>query len=280
MSFLELFDETLDINSTENYELSIQASPEEFSFSILDTIRNKYILLRSSEPDENRCFTADNIKDIIRCDDFLTKKFRKTNIILPTRGFTLVPSPLFDPARKEEYYSFNLGINDNEIILTNRLTEPDAYVVFSVPRSLIDLLRDTYPAVHPFHHSKPLLGQVARLARKSGNRLVHVHVEKEFFNLLISEHDMLKFCNTFKFRNISDILYHVLNVFKSASISNDATIHFSGNTSRHDDIYSAFALYIRNLVFPDPSGNFTFSYVFNEIGLHRYFNLFSAANCE
>lgn len=49
MPFLELFDETLDINSTENYELMIQASPDELTFSIFDNIRNKYVLLRSFE---------------------------------------------------------------------------------------------------------------------------------------------------------------------------------------------------------------------------------------
>ena len=47
MPFLELFDETLDINSTENYELSVQVSPDGFPFCLLDTIRNKYVLLRS-----------------------------------------------------------------------------------------------------------------------------------------------------------------------------------------------------------------------------------------
>ena len=36
MPFLELFDETLDINSTENYELSVQVSPDGLSFCLLD----------------------------------------------------------------------------------------------------------------------------------------------------------------------------------------------------------------------------------------------------
>ncbi len=49
MPFLELFDETLDINSTENYELSVQVSTDNLSFCILDTLRNKFVLLRSYE---------------------------------------------------------------------------------------------------------------------------------------------------------------------------------------------------------------------------------------
>jgi hypothetical protein len=280
MAFLELFDETLDINSTENYELSVQMSLDGFSFSILDTIRNKYILLRSSEPDENKYFTADNISEIISKDDFLTKKYRKVCMVIPSPAFTIIPVPLFDPAKKEEYFTFNLIKNENDIILSNKIPDPDAYIVFSVPGSLFEISGRFYPAVYPFHHTKPLLNQVSHNSRSRDGRYVHVHVEKEFINMLVFDHNILKFSNTFNYRNISDILYYVLNVFKSMDINNDETIHFSGQTEKYDDLFSNFALYIRNLKFSDPAGNFTFSYVFNEIELHRYINLFSVTNCE
>ena len=280
MAFLELFDETLDINSTENYELSVQLSFDGFAFSVLDTIRNKYVLLRSSEPDENKYFTAENISEIISKDDFLTKKYRKVNLVIPSPRFTLVPAPLFDPGKKEEYYTFNLIRNENDIILSNKIPDPDAFIVYSVPKPLFDVSGRFYPAVYPIHHIKPLLNQVSHNSKSIDGQYIHVHIEKEFFNMLIFDHNILKFSNTFNYRNISDILYYVLNVFKSMGISHDETIHFSGQTEKYDDLYSNFALYIRNLKFIDPSGNFTFSYVFNDIELHRYINLFSITNCE
>ena len=54
MPFLELFDETLDINSTENYELSIQVSPDGLSFCLLDSVRNKFVLFRSFGAEDNK----------------------------------------------------------------------------------------------------------------------------------------------------------------------------------------------------------------------------------
>jgi hypothetical protein len=63
-------------------------------------------------------------------------------------------------------------------------------------------------------------------------------------------------------------------------IINNETIHLSGLTEKYDDLYSNIALYIRNIKFTGPSGNFSFSYVFNDIELHRYINLFSVTNCE
>jgi len=280
MPFLELFDETLDINSTENYELSMQLSQDGFAFTLLDTIRNKYVLLRSSEPDENKYFTADQIGEIISKDDFLMKKYKKVNMVFPSPKSTLVPAPLFDPAKKEEYFSFNLIKDENEVILSNKITDPDAFIVFSVTKPFFDLRERLFPAVHPFHHMKPLLTQLAHYSKSSAGHYIHLHVEREYFNIIIYDRGTLTFSNTFKYRNISDILYYVLNLFKNKGINNDETIHFSGETEKFDDLWSNFALYIRNLKFTDPAGNFTFSYVFNDIGLHRFINLFSLTSCE
>ena len=62
MAFLELFDETLDINSTENYEISVELSTDSISFCVLDTIRNKFIMLRSSQPENSRNYNYDENK--------------------------------------------------------------------------------------------------------------------------------------------------------------------------------------------------------------------------
>ena len=280
MPSLELFDETLDINSTENYELSVQMSSDGFAFSILDTIRNKYVLLRVTDPDGNKYFSAEKAGEIIKGDDFLGKRYKKVNLVLPSSKFTLVPAPLFDPGRKEEYFTLNLIKDENEVILSNKIPQPDAYILFSVPQTFFELAAKSYPAIYPVHHTKPLINQIAHNSKSVAGHYVHVHVEREFFNLLILEHDILKFSNTFNYRNITDILYYVFNVYKNMGISHDGTIHLSGLTEKHDDLYSNIALYIRDIKFTGPSGNFSFSYVFDDIELHRYINLFSVTNCE
>jgi hypothetical protein len=280
MPFLELFDETLDINSTENYELSVQISRDGFAFTILDTLRNKYVLLRSHDPDDNKYLSPDRINEIISKDDFLTKRYKKVNIVLPSPRFTLIPAPLYDPGKKEEYFILNHIREESDLILVNRIADPDAFIVFSVSKPFADISSGFYPAAHLLHHTKPLMNQLTYNSRSIDGFYVHIHVEREFFNLFIFNHNSLKFSNTFNYRNITDILYYVLNIFKNMGISHDETVHFSGMTEKFDDLYSNFALYIRNLKFIGPSGSFTFSYVFNDIELHRFINLFTAASCE
>jgi hypothetical protein len=279
MPFLELFDETLDINSTENYEISVELSTGSLSFCVLDTIRNKFIMLRSFQPENNLNYRYEEIDEIINKDDFLTRKYKKVTVLLPSRKFTLIPAPLFDPGRKDEYFSFNHVSPESDLILNNKLADPDSFLVFTASRHLNELAGNRWPVVHPFHQLKPLIEYCRGASGNTGDNYVHVHIEQDFFNLLYYSHNTLRFCNSFNYRNISDILYYILNVFKSMDIKQEETIYNSGQTERYDDLFSNLALYVRNIKFAGPSGNFTFSYVFNETGLHRYLNLFNAVNC-
>jgi len=280
MPFLELFDETLDINSTENYELSIQVCPDGLSFCLLDTIRNKFVLIRSFGAEENKYFNSDKINELLLKDDFLTKRYKKIYCVMPSSKFTLVPAPLYDPGKKDEYFTFNHSLEEDNIVSVDKISDPDAYLVFSVSRSISEVISRVYPGVYPHHHIKLLLDHTSSVRKSVTGNYIHVHVERDFFNLIIFNNNILKFCNSFVYRNISDILYFVLKAFKNLDIQQEETIYLSGLTEKYDDLSSSFSLYIRNIKFAEPSGNFTFSYVFNDTELHRFINLFTVINCE
>jgi len=279
MAFLELFDETLDINSTENYELSVQLCTDSVSFCILDGIRNKYILFRSYTPDNYRHFTPGQLTELIGKDDFLTKNYKKVHTILPSPRFTMVPSPLFDPGKKEEYFTFNHAISDSSQILINKISDPDSYLIFSVSKPVLEIARGFDHASDPMHHMRPLFHQINQSIRGTAKYYIHAHIESDFFNLIIFNENVLKFCNSFVYRNTSDILYHILNVFKNMNIKQEETIVLSGHTEMYDDLYSGIAMYIRGVKFAEPAGAFTFSYVFNDTPFHKYINLFTAISC-
>jgi hypothetical protein len=280
MPFLELFDETLDINSTENYELSVQVSSDDLSFCILDTLRNKFVLLRSYDPEENLRFDPARLADIINKDDFLTRKYRKVSVITPSPKSTLVPGPLFDDSKKKEYFTFNQIPSEGEIIVTNKLRDPDIFIIFSLPEGIAYILNSAFPGITFMHQLKPLF-QYTNLNRSSiGSNNIHVHLEKEYLNMIIFDQSALKFCNTFRYKTVSDIQYYVLYVLKRLNISNEEIICFSGRIIKEKEILSSFSNYLRTIRFAVPEGNYTFSYVFNETELHKFLTIFSAVSCE
>ena len=279
MPFLELFDETLDINSTENYELTIEISKARFCFLLLDSIRKKFILLRSFSPDNNNGFSPEQIREIILSDDFLSRKYRNTHLVISSPRFTIIPVALYDPGRKDEYFSFNHVASENEVVLNNKIPDPESFLLFSANKHLISLVNESFPGIIPMHHLKPLLDHVAVNSKHSDEFHIHAHIESDFFNLLIFKNKLLQFSNSFYFRNITDIMYYILNVFRNLEIKQESTIYLSGQTEMYDDLYSSISLYIRDIRFAEPSGNFTYSYVFNDLDLHKYINPITAVNC-
>jgi hypothetical protein len=279
MKSVELFDETLDINATENYELAVQASPDGFHFCLLDTLRNKFVLIRTFEPEEGKYFTAGMIKDIISRDDFLTKSFRKARIVTTSRKFTLVPAPLFDSTRKDEYFTFSHGNANGSVINSNKVSDPDAFVVFSFPSDIHDALATYLPYAVRFMHLIPLFDHAARERRTIQGNYIHAHIEREFFNLLIYKGNKLVLCNAYGYRTSSDILYFIMNAFNKLEIRQEETIWLSGDIRRNDSINAEISPYIRTMRFSQPLGSSTFSYVFEDIDLHRFLNLFSVFNC-
>jgi hypothetical protein len=280
MPFLELSDETLDINSSENYMLSLEVSAGGLSFCLFDTLRNKFIMIRHYEPEEDKKFTSEELTEIIKSDDYLRKRYRKINVITPSPKFTLVPAPLYDTGKMEEYYNFNHLRDENSVILANKLVVPDAFVIFSLSEPLAGLINNAFPENQLIIHLKPLLRNITFWDKTLIGKYIHVHVEKDFFNLVIFDHNILKLCNCFIYKSSKDILYHVMNVFRQMDIKQEETVHFSGNIEKYPELIPDFSEYVRRVKFAGPFGNFTFSYVFNEATLHRFLNLFSVVNCE
>jgi hypothetical protein len=202
------------------------------------------------------------------------------NYVTVSSKFTLIPAPLYDPGKKVEYFVFNHNLKEDSIVLADKTNDPDAFLVFSASKPISEVMNSFYPGVYPHHHIKLLLDHTSSTRKSVIGNYIHVHVERDFFNLIIFNNNILKFCNSFAYRNISDILYYVLNVFKNLDIKQEETVYFSGLTEKYDDLSSSFSLYIRNIKFSEPSGNFTFSYVFNDTELHRFINLFTVVNCE
>ncbi len=280
MPLTDIFDETLDINSTSDYVLVFQAGYEELTFTILDAVRNKYIFLRSYTPDEKIRFSPDEVREIIEKDDFLLKKYRKTFILSATGLFTMVPASLYDPGKKDLYFKLNHGNVENHSILNNMIQEADSVLLYGISAPLYENLKSHYPSALFYHQIKPLFCFMDKEMRKLSGPYLHVNIENDYFCMALFNDYSLRYLNSFPYRNITDIVYYILNVIRFSGAGEIQSVHLSGSTERFDELTSLLTLYIKSIRFAAPAGNFSFSYVFNDTELHRYLSLFTAVNCE
>ncbi|MBS0009846.1 MAG: DUF3822 family protein [Bacteroidales bacterium] len=276
----ELFDETLDINSTNNYEISIQLGLNGFSFCLLDKLRNRFVMFRDYKISGTEQGLAYEIKDIVEHDEFLKRQYRKYRMVYNLERSTIVPASLYDPAIKNEYFRLNHKLDDNYLVSNNRLNKPDAYLLFGIKKDIFDLSCKLFPDASLNHQVKPLLESSFRQARKIKDQYIRVHFDQGFFTLIIVKDDDLQFFNTFRVRNDSDILYYLLNSFNRLNIPAERVVYLSGSISKFDELYNHMLRFIKTMKLALPEGDFSMSYIFDEMASHQYCNLFNIVNCE
>lgn len=277
---LELLDETLDINATDNYDLSLELSEEGVSLAVLDLLRGKYVLLRHYPreiPDE---LSLRPLDDIIDADDFLKRHYRKVFIIVPTMRYTMVPAPVYEPSLKDEYFRFNYTESDEYSVFSNKLPFPDAVVLFSPENDVAQALSSRWNDKTVWHHTRPLLQHVSSACRSSDDRYIHVHFEKSFITVVIAENRNLTFCNSFPSTATTDAGYFLFSVLDRSGIRNDETIHVSGIVDLYSEVHLSLLNFAETIKFVSPVIRQSYSYVMNEVHLHRWLNLFTAVACE
>ncbi len=277
---LELIDETLNINATDNYDLTLELSEEGVSFAVLDLLRDKYVMLRHYPHDDESVTTGRRFAEIIEADDFLMRRYRKVFIIAPSLNATLIPAAVYENGLREDYFRFNFSTADCGVIVSNSLPFPDAVVLFSPSREVTESIPARWREISPWHHTKPLLSHVSAVCRTNDGCYVHIHFEKDFVTVITAEKRNLTFCNSFATSSPQDGAYYLFSVMDRNGIRHDETILVSGTVEPYGEAHIALLSFAHNVRFASPVIRQSFSYVMNEVQLHRWLNLFTAASCE
>ena len=277
---LELLDETLDINATDNYDLTLELSEEGVSLAVLDLLRGKYVMLRHYPRENPADGTVRSLGEIIDSDDFLGRHYRKVFVIVPSLLYTLVPAPVYEPRLKDDYFRFNHHLPEESQIFSNTLPFPDAVVLFSPGNDVGERITSRWRDVTPWHHLKPLLQHVFAACRTSDDRYIHLHFDRSFITVIIAEKRNLTFCNSFACTASSDAAYFLFSVLDRKGIKNDETIFVSGTVEPYSEAHISLLNFASNVKFASPIIRQSFSYVMNEVHLHRCPNLSTAPSLE
>ncbi len=282
MKKLAFLDETLDLNLTKTYHISIQASLNGFSFCILDSIQSKYVALKYYPLKVN--FPIEDwvkeIEGILEKDEFLSKEYKSCSFIQISTKATLIPSPLFDLSKLKLYLDFNNPIDDLDEIHYNKLKRTDAYNIFTINNYLATSLIRKFPAIKFYHQATPFIEHSLSGQNKTDER-VYVNINNGFFDIAVIKNNKIILYNTFLFKSENDLLYYILYVYENLRLNtNKNELIISGFLARDSNYYDSIKNYIKNIRLDKTSDQFTYSYTFNSIETHQFLNLLNVYKCE
>ena len=275
----ELLDETFDLNLTNTYHLSIQASLDGFLFSILDPSRGKFLGLKQyayqNLQSENEL--CSQIQKVLKEDPLLQHAYSGVACIYPDTRSTLLPAALFDRTHLKTYFEFNHPLKDLDELHFNYLKRVDAYLIFPMFHEIANLYLSSWVNAS-FFHPVTMLSEEA--LGRSGGPSVNIQFFGRHFDILVSEGQALKLHNSFTYRSEEDLLYFILFVFDKLGLDQEGTpVFLSGSIDKFSGQPSFLRRYFKKLSFqPAPSG-FQYPPAFDRIQEHIYLNVFKVYHC-
>ena len=124
----------IDFTKSKQYTLSIRLSTDGFSFSIYNPIHDDSLSIIEKEINASSSLTA-NLKTLFHESDFLSHPYKRVNIMMAGKRFTIAPLELFEEEQAELLFYHNHQKKENETVLYNILRKNNVAVIFGIDKS-------------------------------------------------------------------------------------------------------------------------------------------------
>tara|TARA_B110000003_G_scaffold230767_1_gene232909 strand:+ start:16683 stop:17525 length:843 start_codon:yes stop_codon:yes gene_type:complete len=271
-SYIFLDRHHLQSSKTEELHLSIELGLNEVSY----TIKNDDRVLAIEHINENLSIFEEKIKN----HEWLSKKFKSTNVCLLNQKSTLIPDSLFDLKNKANYVSFNHEKTENHEVLHDKIEPINSYNVYGISSPVKQLIETHFRDATIRHHSSSLIVNWINLYKNNDEKKLIVNIQNQSFQLMMIDKMELKFFNSFRFQHNNDFIYHLLFAMEQLKLDSEKIkLYLYGDILKESDLYQLIYSYIRNVEFGNRNSLIQLSPVADHIEKHQNFTLLHQHLC-
>jgi len=270
---ISLIDETFNGLNSEHYKLTIQFLPDGFSYTLLDNVRKKYVLLKHYQFKNNEK-TLDEINGILATDKLFNFKYESVRTFIFTKNITIIPSVFSDREKISKFTTFNFGeINSNESYECKAAF--DSTLAFCLEQNIIKILSSLN--CHIFYpHAITVLAEAQKdCLQKENCTGMYLSLLSGNAEVVVVKNSKLQLFNIFQYHSEDDLCYYFIYLFNLFQFDKEKTpVTVSGITQKNDSRLVKIEQFINKLQFSKPSSKYIYSYRFNEVPKHHFSNLF------
>lgn len=275
-------DERFDEDYLHHYHLLINIGTRDLQLLVIDPEENKVLLLEdfvlpNLTSHEELLHLLDQLFD---SHELLKAGFwKKIKIAFKNHKFVQVPLALFAPQATAEYLKFNASIDpQREDFLTTYNEKAGAVTVFALNKDMKTWIEGLYPSNPPLftHQSASLIEGVLNFSRTRSDNPLYVYVDRFKLHILACRNHKLLYYNQFSIKQFADYVKYIMLVMKSLNMDQQTSqVVLWGYIGKNSPHYNEFYRYINNVEFGGRPVDLKFSYLFDEVQEHHFFDLFS-----
>jgi hypothetical protein len=278
-----IIDKTFATQNSSNYQLSINFGMDCFNYAIIDTTRNKFIVFEAYEI--KNCFNytqlIEQFTGIIKSNAKLSLQYENVLVSVQHSQSTQIPKPLYDLKTLPDYLKFHRIMQAGEVAEANYLSALDAYNAYAIAFPIKAIVSKHFTNAKIVHYSSPLLQNLLSITKNNIESNCYLQIQKSSFDIIIINKGKLQLYNSYKYSSNEDLLYFLLYTFEQLKL-NPETIEVTllAEFDKNSEAYELLYKYVKNINFIKRSTAFEYSFEFNDIPEHYYYNLLSQLSCE
>ena len=243
-------------------DLSIQISLNGLSFCMLNRSTNYITYLKHFEKEKKLSpFEAlDFLKHLFNSELELQQNFNNIHVIYVNELATLVPKALFNENLLADYLKFNSKILKTDFIAHDALEINNSINVYVPYVNINNFIYDTFGSFTYNHFSSILIEKILQKEKHAEDNKIYIHVNKEHFEIVVTDKGALVLYNTFEYSSKEDFIYYTLFTIEQLKL-NPEKIHliFLGDVDKESDLYTMAYKYIRHISFGTKSDIYNYT---------------------
>lgn len=245
----------IDLTKSKQYTLSIRLSTDGFSFSIYNPIQDNSLSLLEKEVEPSLSLTA-NLKKVFHELDFLNSSYKRVNIMMASKRFTIVPFELFEDEQIEPIFYHNHQKRENEIILYNILKKNSVVIIFGIDKSAYTFLNEQFPDACFYSQSTPLIKYFSIKSKLGNSKKMYASLRNDAIDIYCFERGHLLLANSFECKQTEDRIYYLLYAWKQMDFDQERDeLHLTGTLPDKETLMKEVKKFILQVFIMNPATN-------------------------
>lgn len=208
--------DTLTVNSSERYILSIRISPDGFSFSGTIPSKSDSFFYRQITFDRSKDY-ATLLKEAFFAEECLTWAYKAVNIFCFTSNYLFVPETFYDEDKKHELMQYAF-LSPTQKCLSDTLDSGQGKTLFGIDQDVYEFLVRSFVNPKFIHHMTLPFGIWKQQSDLSFSNQMYVILNKKTIDIACFKRGEPVFFNAFEYTNSDDILYFILCAWRQTGL--------------------------------------------------------------